>query len=954
MTIFRKLVLAGFMAFAGLVSLSSYSIWVINSYNGIIESTEKLGVISSVSDALGVEIERYLSESNPAYTDAFDAKIRTATETADLLAERFQAQKVALDTSPLVIAINHIFARFHTVENLKLQIGLDENSGLRGELRSAVRSAEAIVLDAGDSELEALILTLRRNEKDFLLRLDEKYVDRFTNNYSVTVDYLQSASGFTSAERQEIFSLLEVYKAAFLQLTMAHKTLGYDSMSGMRGQLTTAQLRLSRESAQFKDEFVLYVDELSRSKQRSTLIISILFVLVVTGIIAVIVVTIQRRQSSINAELHEFVDALNQDSFDYQNRLSTGKADELNEIAKAVNAFLNRLESLMSEQLRILTESNRNRSALDVADTPVMIADTDMNILYLNQSAQKMMDDRGPTLKSALPNLQPDQLVGANVDQFHQNPSHQRHLVEGLSSTHRSQIEVAGLTFGLTATPLFDEAGSRVGTVIEWDDQTEEINRQRQVEFISQENARIRQALDNVTTNTMIADNDRTIVYANKSVLSMLKANEEGLRESLPHFNAETLIGESIDVFHQNPSHQSSMLEALKDTYKTQIQVNDMYFALTANPVFDVNGQRIGSVVEWKDRTLEVKIENSIDRLINAAAHGDLSERVELENLDGFFATLCNGLNNLVEISEGVVNDTARVFSAMSHGDLTETIDKHYEGAFGKLKDDANATVSKLTDVLTQIKEAASTVTTGAEEISQGNADLSQRTENQASSLEETASSMEEMTSAVKSSADNASEVNVIAQETQVKATEGGSVVKSAVDAMGEINESSKKISEIIGVIDEIAFQTNLLALNAAVEAARAGEQGRGFAVVASEVRSLAQRSADAAKEIKDLIRDSVEKVGIGSELVNRSGETLDDIVESVSKVSNMVQGISNSATEQSSGIDQVNKAVSQMDEMTQQNAALVEEATAAGETMAEQARRLSQLVAFFSMNQSN
>jgi methyl-accepting chemotaxis protein len=241
----------------------------------------------------------------------------------------------------------------------------------------------------------------------------------------------------------------------------------------------------------------------------------------------------------------------------------------------------------------------------------------------------------------------------------------------------------------------------------------------------------------------------------------------------------------------------------------------------------------------------------------------------------------------------------------------------------------------------------------GAEEISQGNANLSQRTEEQSSSLEETASSMEEMTSTVKQNADNAGQANQLATAARDQAEKGGAVVGSAVKAMGDINDSSKKISDIISVIDEIAFQTNLLALNAAVEAARAGEQGRGFAVVATEVRSLAGRSATAAKEIKELIQDSVRKVEDGSLLVTQSGQTLEQIVLSVKKVSDIVAEIAAASREQSSGIEQVNKAVMQMDEMTQQNAALVEQATAASQSMADQARDLTKMMDRFQVGEA-
>jgi len=290
------------------------------------------------------------------------------------------------------------------------------------------------------------------------------------------------------------------------------------------------------------------------------------------------------------------------------------------------------------------------------------------------------------------------------------------------------------------------------------------------------------------------------------------------------------------------------------------------------------------------------------------------------------------------------------ISESMANGDLDIKIDKNAVGVYGSI----GQTIQKLLEIISGIKSGASEVSVASEQVSQGNANLSQRTQEQASSLEEVASSMEEMTGTVNQNSENAQHANQLAIAAREQADTGGKVVNEAITAMGEINAASKQIADIIGVIDEIAFQTNLLALNAAVEAARAGEQGRGFAVVASEVRNLAGRSATAAKEIKGLIQNSVVKVDNGSKLVSESGGALAEIVDSVKKVSDIVAEIAAASKEQSDGIGQVNTALLQMDEMTQQNASLVEEAAAASEAMGAQAQELDALVSFFKLNESD
>jgi methyl-accepting chemotaxis protein len=341
-------------------------------------------------------------------------------------------------------------------------------------------------------------------------------------------------------------------------------------------------------------------------------------------------------------------------------------------------------------------------------------------------------------------------------------------------------------------------------------------------------------------------------------------------------------------------------------------------------------------------------INTEIRQLATAAAAGDFTQRGDVDGYQHDFRDMVAGLNHLMETADGNLAKVSQVLQALAQGDLTVRMDGQFNGVFAQMRDDANATVDQLTAIVGRIQNAASSINLASSEIATGNNDLSRRTEQQAANLEETAASMEELTSTVRQNAESARQANQLAIGAASVASQGGEVVSQVVTTMSAIEASSRKIAEIISVIDGIAFQTNILALNAAVEAARAGEQGRGFAVVASEVRTLAQRSAGAAKEIKGLIEDSVDKVGEGSVLVHQAGTTMGEIVASVQRVTDIMAEISAASQEQSAGIEQVNQTVMQMDETTQQNAALVEEATAAARAMEEQALLLNEAVAAF------
>ncbi len=464
---------------------------------------------------------------------------------------------------------------------------------------------------------------------------------------------------------------------------------------------------------------------------------------------------------------------------------------------------------------------------------------------------------------------------------------------------------------------------------------------------IADENLRIKIGLDNVSTGIMISDNDHRIIYLNKSAMTIFSAIEKDIQRDVPDFVVSNLIGRTVDEFQKTPEHRAR-LDNLNSHYVTTITLGAHPMVISANPVINDHGERLGVIAEWKDRTAEVAIEKEVASVIDAIVKGDFSRRISETGKADFILLISQGINQLIGTCSESLNEIVKVLNALSHGDLTQMVNADYSGTFGQLKDDANMTVESLKMIVQQIQDATDNISTGSKEIAAGNNDLSHRTEEQAASLEETAASMQELTSTVQHNAENAKQANQLAMEASEIAGRGVEVVGQVVSTMADINDSSRKIGDIISVIDDIAFQTNILALNAAVEAARAGEQGKGFAVVAIEVRNLAQRAATAAGEIKNLISDSVNKVINGSKLVTHAGETMEEIVTSIRGVTTMMSEITSASAEQSQGIEQVNQAVGQMDEVTQQNAALVEQSAAAAEALEDQARNLSVSVSHF------
>lgn len=459
-------------------------------------------------------------------------------------------------------------------------------------------------------------------------------------------------------------------------------------------------------------------------------------------------------------------------------------------------------------------------------------------------------------------------------------------------------------------------------------------------------------AVDLASSNMMLVDKSFDIVNINRSLQNWLTKHEALLQEQLENFTDSNLIGTNLQNFVENLPYQT--LEDPKQTtsFVTEIKLAKLILRLTITPI-ELEGQRLGYVVEWLDRTEEVLIIDDISRVVDAMKAGKLSPRIEV-NATGTFLAIKTNLNEYLDIVEEVINGVTGIVNAQSKGDLTQQFVGSFQGQLEELKDALNNSSSSLNNTIIQAMTAAEMINKNADDIAQGAINLNNRVQEQAVALEETTASMNEMSQSVKANTQNAHEANSLVDSVEKKVVAGENVMTQTIGAMNAIEESSRKIAEIVSLIDSIAFQTNLLALNAAVEAARAGEQGRGFAVVAGEVRALAQKSADAAKDIRVLIDESVQRVSQGATLAAESGQTLQEIRTSIHSVIEVISNIVKASSEQASGISQIHLAVRQLEEVTQRNAALSEQTTDATEQMKNQADILAKDMAFFNTKADN
>ncbi|WP_137136253.1 methyl-accepting chemotaxis protein [Rhizobium sp. FKY42] len=535
-------------------------------------------------------------------------------------------------------------------------------------------------------------------------------------------------------------------------------------------------------------------------------------------------------------------------------------------------------------------------TAIDMLTANVMIADAKLNIIYMNGAVRELLQEAESELKQELPRFDMRTLLGSNIDIFHKNPSHQRKMLAGLTKQHRATIHVGNRAFDLIVNPI--KRGSTItGFVVEWANARERI-----------ENTDFRKQLQAISRAQAVVEFSPTG--------EIMSANENFLKV------AGYTLGELKGKNHRILVPVGA---AGDEEYKS------LWAALNANEPF------VGDVVRTGKNGKPIFLNASYNPITDE--NGKVVKVVK-------FATDVGGRVH-------AVNTIGDCLAKLADGDLSFRLDEAFNKDFENLRQNLNDAVSRLGETLSVVSRTAEMIDSGSREISGSAQDLSKRTEQQAASLEETAAALDEITVNVRNASARTDEAREASETADKSANHSGKIVSQAVGAMARIEQSSQQISNIIGVIDEIAFQTNLLALNAGVEAARAGEAGKGFAVVAQEVRELAQRSAQAAKEIKELIRNSTEEVNNGVKLVSETGEALKTIQQNIAAVNEHMQSIASSAREQSTGLSEVNTAVNQMDQMTQQNAAMVEETTAASASLAQEAEQLRNLISGFVLPQA-
>ena len=845
---------------------------------------------------------------------AFKAHSELIANAGDLTSALMQKYELYYD--PTSASYHAIAANYLDLPRLANTLGK-----VRGKGAGILAQGTISQLELG--ELEGFLSEINYPARDFIKNIDasSNADERFKEYHAIAVNFQQEFAELNLLVKENIIDVQTLTMPSALYYDRFTSVIDAIYDFNQSNSILIGQVLLERiEQHTNKRLFALSIIVVS-------FVLCLLFGAMIIRSIMASITQIQTRFDALQAG-------------DYSNVSQDIRTDEFGEL----NNNLSEVTQSLANGKQIADEALRVKQALDNSSTSFVLTDPQHVIIYANPIAQGLLSTTPNQVNNDQFHSHSNQLLGQNIDMFFNGVADIRSVLPTLTKAYSTTIKLAELDLRTIINPIFDEHNAVMGYSTEFHDMTDIFEEERKKQ-------RILESLSCASTNIMIANADRNIIYLNQSINNMFVECEEEFRRVNPNFVASNIINNSIDVFNHDLAQPTFMLDTLHTTQQAEITIGNRYFRIITNPIITDTGERLGSVIEWLDRTKEVIAEQEIIAMVNSALQGDFSFRASIHDKAGFLLSTSQGLNELMNITESGLNDVAKVLLAISKGDLTQRVEAEYTGTFNDLKDYCNTSCNNLTAMIANIRTSALTIDTAASEIAQGNMDLSSRTEQQASSLEETAASMDEINGTINLNAQNAEQANHLVADAVKVAFSGGDLIKQVVTTMGSINDSADQISNIIGVIDSIAFQTNILALNAAVEAARAGEQGRGFAVVAAEVRTLAQRSANAAKDIKSLISESVNNISTGNELVHQSGQTMEDIVSSIQRVNDIMGEIAAASRQQATSISEVNNAVSQMDEMTQQNAALVEQAAASSESLRGQSSVLTQNLLSFQLD---
>lgn len=592
-------------------------------------------------------------------------------------------------------------------------------------------------------------------------------------------------------------------------------------------------------------------------------------------------------------------------------------------------------------------QQRRLRGAVEGVAMAMLVTDPEFVVTSANQAATEFFERHGAGIEVGAPSFDSSRLEGNSILTIHNEPAaFRRRISDSCSLPHTEHLELADLHISVRVSTACSSEGDVIGYSFVFEDVTTSQNEQASRD-------RLESLLSNASSMYAVVDNNRTIVYCNEALADMLTRYEAEMRAEFPSFSASRLIGTSIDALHTNPALQREVLEdPSRLPHRSEVTVGPLEFGLNTYALYDREGTRIGSAVEWSDQNARAAFRREMQRVLTCSRRGELAVRGDVQSLDPAFQGMMQGFNEMIDVLVEPIVVMEKHLSKLAKGDLTSYMGGNYEGAHNKLKTALNGTLDGLNTALTNVKQVAQSVAGGARQVSDTANALSQGATEQASSLAQIGSEMGRITEQTGHNAQNAEVANELANTARQNAVKGDGMMADMVNAMGEIEHSSQSIRKIIKVIDDIAFQTNLLALNAAVEAARAGVHGKGFAVVAEEVRSLAARSAKAASETTEMIEDSINKVEQGTEIATRTAGALKDIVSDVGKVSELVAGIATASDEQSHGIKTIGESLSQIDKVTQTNTASAEESAAGSQDLARQARELQDRLSGFNLKE--